>query len=210
MIFFPGCLLAAAWSCANQWSVNSLSLNIFILLSASSHALWASDWRVHIEGYRRPYQFCSDISSSMARRCFLAQRKMFTLIKKRKLKKQNNVKLLLVFLWSPFCLHYTEHRVEKGLVCDSGVNKLHRCESDVTVWQRAVRKKKNTWQHWKRELIGLEAFWLIQPFGNCSWLRSLVRMFAAVLQWSSMILLCVLLKFKWILFVITPSVYAIH
>lgn len=67
------------------------------------------------------------------------------MIKKRKLKKQNNVKLLLVFLWSPFCLHYTEHRVEtveKGLVCDSGVNKLHRCESDITVWQRAVRKKK--------------------------------------------------------------------
>lgn len=140
--FFPGCLLAAAWSCAN----NSLSLNIFILLSASSHALWASDWWVHIEGYRRPYQFCSDVSSSMARQYFLAQRKMFTMIKKCKLKKQkNNVKLLVVFLWSPFCLHYTDRRVqtvEKGLVCDSGVNKLHRCESDVTVWQRAVRKEK--------------------------------------------------------------------
>lgn len=69
--FFPGCLLAAAWSCAN----NSLSLNIFILLSASSHALWASDWWVHIEGYRRPYQFCSDVSSSMARQYFFGTAK---------------------------------------------------------------------------------------------------------------------------------------
>lgn len=79
-----------------------------------------------------------------------------------------------------------------------------RCEQAPPMWvwrhclAASCQERKNTWQHWKRELIGLEAFWLIQPFGNCSWLRSLLRMFAAVLQWSSVILLCVLLKFKWI------------
>lgn len=195
MIFFPGCLLAAAWSCAN----NSLSLNIFILLSASSHALWASDWWAHIEGYRRPYQFCSDVSSSIARQYFLAQRKMFTMIKKCKLKKQCETTrgFPLVTVLSP--LHWTpstNSRKRAGLWL--------RCEQAPPMWvwrhclAASCQERKNAWQHWKRELIGLEAFWLIQPFGNCSWLRSLLRMFAAVLQWSSVILLCVLLKFKWI------------